>query len=55
MITLGGMFSVKNDKEFKDRVDHLVKNKLATNEIGVINSNFVSNNKGATNKIMNYL
>lgn len=55
MISLGGMFSVKNDKEFKDRVDHLVKNKLATNEIGVINSNFVLNNKGATNKIMNYL
>jgi 3-deoxy-D-manno-octulosonic-acid transferase len=55
MISLGGMFSVKNDKEFKDRVDYLSKNKLATNEIGVINSNFVLNNKGATNKIMNYL
>ena len=55
MIELGGMFSIKNDQEFKDRVDYLSENKLAANEIGLINSNFVLDNKGATNKIMNYL
>ena len=55
MIKLGGMFSVKNDQEFKDHVDHLAKNKLAANEIGIINSNFILDNKGATKKIMNYL
>ena len=55
MIELGGMFSIKNDQEFKDRVDCFSENKLAANEIGLINSNFVLDNKGATNKIMNYL
>ena len=55
MIELGGMFSIKNDQEFKDRIDYLSENKLAANEIGLINSNFVLDNKGATNKIMNYL
>ena len=55
MIKLGGMFSVKNDQEFKDHVDHLAENKLASDEIGLINSNFVLDNKGATNKIMSYL
>ena len=49
MIELGGMFSIKNDQEFKDRVDYLSENKLAANEIGLINSNFVLYNKGATN------
>jgi hypothetical protein len=49
------MFSVKNDHEFKDHVDNLAENKLAANEIGLINSNFILENKGATKKIMNYL
>ena len=55
MISRGGMFSVKNDHEFKDHVDNLAENKLAANEIGLINSNFILENKGATKKIMNYL
>jgi len=55
MISLGGMFSVKNDQEFKDHVDHLAENKLAADEIGLINSSFILDNKGATKKIMNYL
>ena len=55
MIELGGMFSIKNAQEFEDRIDYLSENKLAANEIGLINSNFVLDNKGATNKIMNYL
>ncbi len=55
MIEMGGLFSIINDQEFKDCVDYLSENKLAANEIGLINSNFVLDNKGATNKIMNYL
>ena len=55
MISRGGMFSIKNDHEFKDHVDNLAENKLAANEIGLINSNFILENKGATKKIMNYL
>ena len=55
MIRRGGMFSIKNDQEFKDRMDYLSENKLAANKIGLINSNFVLDNKGATNKIMSYL
>ena len=55
MVSLGGMYSIKNDQEFKDHVDHLAKNKLEANEIGIINSNFTLENKGATKKIMKYL
>ena len=55
MISRGGMFSIKNDHEFKDHVDNLAENKLAANEIGLINSSFILENKGAAKKIMNYL
>ena len=55
MISLGGMYSINNDQEFKDHVDHLAENKLEANEIGIINSNFILENKGATKKIMKYL
>ncbi len=55
MISLGGMFSVKNNQEFKDYVDNLTENKLAADKIGLINSSFILENKGATKKIMNYL
>ena len=55
MISLGGMFSVNNTQEFKENVESLTKSKLTASEIGQINLNFILKNKGATNKIMNYL
>ncbi len=55
MISLGGMFSVNNTQEFEEHIQSLTKSKLTASEIGQINLNFILKNKGATNKIMNYL
>ena len=55
MINLGGMFSVNNLQEFEKHVESFTRSKLTADEIGQINLNFILKNKGATNKIMNYL
>ena len=55
MISLGGMFSINNTQEFEEHIQILTKSKLTASEIGQINLNFILKNKGATNKIMNYL
>ncbi len=55
MISLGGMFSVNHIQEFEKHVESFTRSKLTAGEIGQINLNFILKNKGATNKIMNYL
>lgn len=55
MIELGGMYSIKNNEEFKTLLDSLITNEIESNKIGKINYNFILENTGATKKIMNYL
>ncbi len=55
MISLGGMFSVNHIQEFEKHVESFTRGKLTASEIGQINLNFILKNKGAANKIMNYL
>ena len=55
MIELGGMVSIKNDKEFSNVLDSLLSNELKTKKVGQINYNYILKNTGATKKIMNYL
>ena len=55
MIELGGMYSIKNNEEFKALLDSLLTNEIESNKSGKINYNFILENTGATKKIMNYL
>ena len=55
MIELGGMYSIKNNEEFKALLDSLLTNEIESNKSGKTNYNFILENTGATKKIMNYL
>ena len=55
MIELGGMYSIKNNEEFKALLDSLLTNEIESNKSGKTNYNFILKNTGATKKIMNYL
>lgn len=54
LVNLGGVLSVKNQTELNTTLDKLFQNRNFSSEIGKICSDFVLNQKGATQVIMNY-
>jgi 3-deoxy-D-manno-octulosonic-acid transferase len=55
MIRLNGMFSISNQIEFDAVMNELIQNKVKRLKSGVINFNYIEENKGAVNKILKYL
>ena len=55
MIALNGMFSISNQLEFNSILDDLIENSEKRIQAGVNNLNYIKNNKGAVNKIIDYL
>ena len=55
MIALNGMFSISNQEEFDAILDDLIKNSDKRIQAGTNNSNYISSNKGAVTKILDYL
>ena len=55
MITLGGMFAVSNQEEFNTVLINLITNIEERTISGKRNLDYINNNKGAVNQIMNYL
>ena len=55
MIGNGGMFSVKNKIELKNKIDDLIQSKEMLLQTGKLNSDFINNNIGATTTILNHL
>jgi 3-deoxy-D-manno-octulosonic-acid transferase len=55
MIDNGGMFEVRNSKQFNLIMNQLIKNKELTQEAGNQNFNFIKKNRGAVIQIMNYI
>jgi 3-deoxy-D-manno-octulosonic-acid transferase len=55
MVGNGGMFSVKNKIELKNKIDDLIQSKEMLLKTGKLNSDFINNNIGATTTILNHL
>lgn len=55
MIEEAGVISISNYGELKKAFDTLFENKTERQRLGTLNKNFVDQNKGAINKIVNYL
>jgi 3-deoxy-D-manno-octulosonic-acid transferase len=55
LVQNGGIISIQNQEEFNETVDLLVSNEKLRQEKGAICKNFVFENKGATEKIMNII
>ena len=55
MIEEAGVISISNYGELKQAFDTLFENKTERQHLGALNKTFVDKNKGATNKIVNYL
>jgi 3-deoxy-D-manno-octulosonic-acid transferase len=55
MIEEAGVISISNYSELKQAFDTLFENKTERQRLGALNKTFVDKNKGATNKIVNYL
>jgi 3-deoxy-D-manno-octulosonic-acid transferase len=55
MVGNGGMFSVKNKIELKNKIDDLIQSKEMLLKTGKLNSDFINNIIGATTTILNHL
>jgi 3-deoxy-D-manno-octulosonic-acid transferase len=55
LVQNGGIISIQNQEEFNEAVDLLISNEKLRQEKGAICKNFVFENKGATEKIMNII
>ena len=55
LIQKGGAFSVKNNEELKIKMESLLHEQIAYNNISAASFNYINDNKGATEKILNYI
>ncbi len=55
MIENGGLYAIKNQKEFNSIMDSLILNTKTRIQSGKANASYISNNHGAVNKIMDYI
>jgi len=55
LMELKSAFSISNISELENKLNNLLKNNDLLKATGLISSNYVKNNIGATNKIINYI
>jgi len=55
LIKKGGAFSVKNNEELKIKIESLLHEQIVYNNISAASFNYINDNKGATEKIINYI
>ncbi|MEM1003241.1 MAG: 3-deoxy-D-manno-octulosonic acid transferase, partial [Bacteroidota bacterium] len=55
LIEKGGVISLSSDKDFDSTMSHLLINDEERKRIGTINSNYIKENSGSVDHIMNIL
>jgi len=55
MIDFGGLKSIKNEDELNSELTSIIENASKRNQMGSLNKEFIDLNKGAIQKITNYL